>query len=221
MTSAIIFDSETTGLDKPEIIETAWVAVDVAANVIPPGGQCNRWKPSKAIALGAMATHHVMDEDLAECPPASSFKLPDGVEYLIGHNVDFDWRAIGEPPVRRIDVLSMCRALWPDADSHSQGAMLYLLERDHAREDLKRAHSAAADVMNCRKILSHVIAKAGPFETFEQLWQASERMRIPRFMPYGKHKGEPISRVPRDYRAWLSRQPDVDPYLLIALRAMP
>lgn len=218
MNSAIIFDSETTGLDAPEVIETAWVAVDVNGNVIPPGGQCDRWKPSKAITLGAMSTHHVMDEDLADAPPASSFKLPEGVEYLIGHNVDFDWHAIGKPEVKRIDVLVMCRALWPDADSHTQGAMLYLLERDRAREELKRAHSAAADVMNCRTILSHVIAKCGPFETFEQLWQASERMRIPTKISFGKYRGTPIDRLPRDYRLWMLKQVDMDPYLIIAVR---
>ncbi|MFG8677603.1 putative quorum-sensing-regulated virulence factor [Pseudomonas aeruginosa] len=37
-------------------------------------------------------------------------------------------------------------------------------------------------------------------------------------MPYGKHKGTPINQVPNDYKAWLLRQPDVDPYLVQALR---
>jgi exodeoxyribonuclease X len=37
-------------------------------------------------------------------------------------------------------------------------------------------------------------------------------------MPFGKHKGEPISEMPVDYRQWLLRQPNVDPYLAQALR---
>lgn len=217
--NAIVFDVETTGLDAPEVIEAAWVPVDIAGNVSRPGGWCGRFRPSKPIALGALATHHIMDEELVDAPPSSSFKLPDGVEYLIGHNVDFDWRAIGEPDVKRIDVCAMCRSLWPQADSHSQGAMLYLLEREGARDGLQHAHSAAADVMNCRVILQHVIAKAGPFATFGELWEASERMRIPTAMPFGKHKGVPIKKVPRDYVRWLLGQPDVDPYLVKALRA--
>lgn len=216
---AIIFDSETTGFEDPEVIETAWVPVNVLGNVIPPGGECARWKPSKPIELGALAMHHILDEELIDCPPSSAFRLPDDVEYLIGHNVDFDWRSIGEPLVKRIDTCAMCRTLWPDADSHSQAAMLYLLARQDARNALRRAHSAAADIMNCRIILAHVIGKAGPFDSFEAMWEASERMRVPTKMPMGKHRGMPIKDVPRDYRRWLLGQPDVDPYLRKALSA--
>lgn len=220
--AALIIDTETTGIDSPEAVEIAWVAIDIGAQVIPPGGWCARFRPSKQISLGALATHHILDEELRDAPPASTFRLPDGVEYIIGFNVDYDWRVIGEPPVKRIDVCAMCRSLWPEADSHSQGAMMYLLEREAARESLKAAHSAAADVMNCRVILSHVIHKAGPFAGFEALWHASERMRIPTVMPFGKHKGVPIKDVPRDYREWVLRQPDIDPYVLKAARqSMP
>jgi len=38
-------------------------------------------------------------------------------------------------------------------------------------------------------------------------------------MPFGKHKGTPMADVPRDYKAWLLNQPDVDPYLRKALAA--
>lgn len=217
--NAIIFDTETTGLDAPEVIEAAWLPIDITGSIVQPGGTVSRFKPAKPISLGALSTHHIMDEDLADCPPSSSFRLPDDVEYLIGHNVDFDWRVIGQPPVKRIDVCAMCRALWPEADSHSQSAMLYLLDRDSARHALTSAHSAGADVVNCRLILCHVLAKAGPFDSFEALWSTSERMRIPTKMTFGKHKGMAINRVPSDYKRWLLNQPDVDPYLAKALRA--
>src|SRR6218665_2225992 len=48
--------------------------------------------PKKPIELGALATHHILDEELADCPPASGFSLPPGTEYLIGHDVDYDWQ---------------------------------------------------------------------------------------------------------------------------------
>lgn len=216
--SAIIFDTETTGLDAPEVIQAGWLEIDLAAtpqNV----GFCSNFKPSKPISLGALATHHIMDEHLVDYPPSSSFRLPEGVEYLIGYNVDFDWSAIGKPEVKRIDVCAMCRALWPEADSHSQAAMIYFLHRQRAHDMLADAHNALTDVFNCAAILRKVIAKAGPFETFEQLWQASEKMRVPTVMPFGKHKGMPIAKVPADYKRWLLAQPDVDPYLTKALRA--
>ena len=37
-------------------------------------------------------------------------------------------------------------------------------------------------------------------------------------MTFGKHKGVPIKDVPADYKRWLPGQPDIDPYLIKALR---
>ena len=61
------------------------------------------------------------------------------------------------------------------------------------------------------------IVKLG-LKTWDELWQASEDARIPKIMPFGKHKGVPIGEVPRDYLGWLGRQQDVDPYLLKAIQ---
>jgi exodeoxyribonuclease X len=217
MHEAIVIDSETTGLVDPEVIEVAWEPIDIDGEVIEPG-MVYRFKPSKPISLGAMAVHGIMDEDLVDCQPSSSFHLPDGVKYIIGHNVDFDWTAIGKPDVKRIDMLAMCRTLWPEADSHTQGAMLYLLERGRARELLANAHSAGADVRNCERILRHVLDKAGPFNTFEDLWLASERMRVPTHISFGMHKGKAIKDLPLDYRRWVLKQADMDPYTLQAVK---
>jgi exodeoxyribonuclease X len=54
--------------------------------------------------------------------------------------------------------------------------------------------------------------------TWADLWEISEKARIPSVMPFGKHKGVPMGDVPADYKRWLLNQPDVDPYLAIALR---
>ena len=55
----------------------------------------NVFKPSEPIGLGAMAVHHIVDEDLIKCPPFTKFQMPkDDVQYLIGHNIDYDIAAI-------------------------------------------------------------------------------------------------------------------------------
>ncbi|HBZ18829.1 MAG TPA: DNA polymerase III subunit epsilon, partial [Betaproteobacteria bacterium] len=36
-------------------------------------------------------------------------------------------------------------------------------------------------------------------------------------MPFGKHKGSLLSDMPRDYKEWLLKQGDIDPYLRKAL----
>src|SRR5690625_1859826 len=100
--TAIIFDTETTGNDPAEIIEAAWLKVDGLLNLEVVEHYEARFKPAHKISLGALATHHILDEELEHCPPASSFSLPDNVEYIIGHNVDYEWEVSGRPQVKRI-----------------------------------------------------------------------------------------------------------------------
>jgi len=54
--------------------------------------------------------------------------------------------------------------------------------------------------------------------TWEELWQASERARIPSIMPFGKHRGMAISELPPDYKAWLLRQDTLDYYVKLAVQ---
>lgn len=225
MIAAYIIDTETTGVDDPEPIEIAlspfWLddpAMTAHAVYV------RRFKPSKPITLGALATHHILDEDLSGEAPWSEFEivLPPDVTHIIGYKVDFDWQAIGKPDVKRIDVMAMCRTLWPTLDSHTQGAMLYFLDRSNARERLRTvAHSAEGDLAICRDVLWHVLTKERAFriDTLDDLWRYSEECRIPKVLSFGKHKGTAIADLPSDYKQWMLRQADMDPYVIKAVRA--
>lgn len=216
---ALVFDTETTGAEPPEIIEAAWVQLDDPVNLTVLDAFEQRYRPQKPIRLGALATHHIYDEELADCPPSASFQLPDTVAYLIGHNVDYDWQAAGQPDVRRICTLALARHFYPDLDSHSQSALLYYTHRAQAREWLREAHSAMADVRNCLRNLQALLKHTQGIRTWEDLWQLSEQARVPTHMPFGKHRGEPISQIPADYKAWLLRQDNIDPYLVKAFQS--
>ena len=54
---------------------------------------------------------------------------------------------------------------------------------------------------------------------FEELYQFSEMARIPKIITFGKHNGQPIKSLPSDYKQWLLKQNDLDPYLRKALTA--
>lgn len=224
MTNAIIFDSETTGLVDPQIIESAFIRLDGVDELNKLESGYSRYRPSKPIELGAMATHNIMDEDLQnETLDHSDFILPGGVEFLIGHNIDFDWAVIGKPNIYRIDTLALSRYLWPDLDAHRQTAMIYHLYRDKARDLVKNAHCALDDVKNCYLLLLAIFkriedTKKTAIFSWMELWELSEKARIPTKMAFGKHKGMLIKDLPSDYVRWLERQPDMDPYLLKALR---
>jgi exodeoxyribonuclease X len=216
MSKSIIFDTEATGIKEPVLIEAAWLELESIEPFTVANPFVQRFNPGKPITLGALATHHIMDEELIDCPPASSFRLPDDVGYIIGHNVDFDWEVIGKPEIKRICTLALARKLWPDLDSHTQSALLYFLERSTAREQLRNAHSAITDVGICAVILDHICEQLG-VKTVEDLYAESEKARIPTTMPFGKHKGMLLSDIPSDYKQWLLGQGDIDSYLRNAL----
>lgn len=213
----VVIDTETTDTNEPELVEVAALTLsDNPCKLKVIATYEERFKPTKPITLGAMAVHHIMDEDLIDCKPSAAFVFPGGVDFIIGHNVDFDWEVLGSPAVGRICTLAMSRHLWPELDSHSLSALLYHFERGIARGKLKNAHSAKADCLVCMDVLWHII-KATGIDCWHVLWEFSEQARVPKHMPFGKHKGMPIADVPADYIKWLLRQDDVDPYLRQAL----
>ncbi len=217
--SAIVIDTETTGLVEPVPVEIAWMRLEAAHSFAVMESFHQYYNPGKPISFGAMGTHHITNEDIENALPISDFKFPEGVGYIIGHNVDFDWNALGKPDVKRICTLALARKAWPDADSHTQSALMYMLHGPAAKEALKNAHSAQADIKFCLNILNDALMILDPdvtADTWEKLWELSEASRIPSVITFGKYKGTPIKDVPRDYRQWYARQPEPDPYLLKA-----
>lgn len=223
MTSAYIFDTETTGFVDPQVIQAA--SCEVRKEGVCGPVQSQFYKNTKQIELGAMATHHIVSSDLQqykEWEASEVLRFLPG-QYMIGHNVDYDWGVIGKPPIQRICTLSMARTWWPELDSHSQSALMYFHFGEDARDMLREAHDAAADVDNLSKLwcglfypkLKQII---GLDPDWRQVWLVSEDCRIPRIMTFGKYKGQPINDVDRGYIQWYLRQPDQDMYVTDAFR---
>lgn len=230
--TVLIFDTETTDREPGrEIIEVAWIEIrgaeDLAGDnpdaierhLMPAAFFEQRYQPSKPCTFGALAVHHILPEELEGMPPASSFRLPADVQYLCGHSVDFDWEAIGKPDVKRICTCAMAKALWPKAESHSQSALLYMLEGPTraTRHMLKDAHSAAADVANNLILLGHILAAKPEITTWSALHAFSEEARIPTIMFMGRNKGEPITSLESGEIDWYLARDFIDPYQRLAL----
>lgn len=239
MSTALLIDTETTGIDEPDVIELAWMGPLHAFSPPTQPVQCQRFKPRKPITLGALATHHILDEELAQEPEWSGTWSPPA-DYMIGHKVDFDWEAIGKPDnVKRICTLALARRLWPDLDSHSLAALTYhFTDRHEARELLKSAHGAATDVELCCRVLGQILRAMPKIASWDRLWDASERARVPTHMTFGKFgpdeawakaNGGPmpcadVRRLDPSYYSWLMNKCDQvrdDPYYQKALRGEP
>lgn len=226
---ALIFDTETTGLgDGREIVEAAWLRPALVDDMAGPSDAIprplqgpvwsQRYRPEGRVEYGAMAVHGILPFELERCPPSSDFELPADIEYLVGHNIDFDWQAIGRPDVKRICTDAMARWIWTDADSYSQSALLYMLlgPTVETRELLSGAHGALTDVHNNSRLLDAILEARPEFRTWSALYAFSEACRIPRVLPFGKWKGSPLADVVSDdpgYVNWMLRQDWLDPYV--------
>ena len=220
--TAYILDTETTDLEHREVIELAYMPL---TTTLTKGAEPFQkyYKPTVPISFGAMAVHHIIPEALEDCENFTTKDLPQDLEYLIGHNIDFDWEAIGRPECERIDTLTLARYLWPEVDSHTQSALMYYFSKDRAstRILLREAHSAKADIHFCFVIFRQIVAELKKRNntdniSIQYVYEISETARIPVKMPFGKHKGELIEDLPKDYVRWLLRQ-DIDQYLRKAL----
>lgn len=222
MTAAIL-DTETTGKNQPLPIEVGYLLIPSPGEPLTSSYN-ERFNPGKPIELGAMAIHMILDSDLVDCRSHTEFAMPD-VQYMIGHNVDYDWNVLGRPDVRRICTLVLARYVWPQLDSHTQTALLLSFNPELARDWLNnhQTHSALVDVRICERILNGIISELKPVlwggenPTWEQLWQLCESLRIPKVMPFGKHKDKTFDKLPVDYINWYMGATDQDPYVLLAM----
>lgn len=218
MYEAIVIDTETTDANDPDVVQLAWAHAD-CGGIRTPVWQRN-FKPQRPMAWGALATHHILPSELETCDPCDTVgKHVPKAEYWIGHNVDFDWKALGQPPVKRICTLAMARSIWPKCDAHNLTALTYFLfgVDEEIRERVRGAHDAAADVVLSADILT-LIARDEGITSMSEMWGFSEECRIPKIMSFGKFKGQPVGAVDRGWANWYSRQDDIDPYLIQALK---
>ena len=226
--TALIFDTETHKLHG-DIIEAAGIEVkfynfDSSYPVTPTMFEFSKkYKPSEPISLAAMAVHHIVDEDLVKCPSFTKFKIPiDDVQYLIGHNIDYDIAAVNRAGtctngINRICTLAIARYLWPSLEAHNLTALAYFAgsDRKATRRGLRNAHSALNDCKTTYSLLLKIVRQQG-IKSFKELHEFSELARYPTHIFYGKYKGWAIKDMEDTDLNRLMRKTD-DSYLRISL----
>ncbi|MFC6203758.1 MULTISPECIES: 3'-5' exonuclease [Psychrobacter] len=228
-----ILDTETTGLIEPHMTEAAYSIIDLNNGKVAvlQEPRAKRFNPLKEISLGSMAISHICEEDIANESPHTDFKLPSNVEYLVGHNIDFDMQVLHNAGVthtpKLICTFAMASHLLPALDSHKLVSLLYYFHRDIARTQAKQAHAAIADIYFTQLVLSSLIDLANnqghAITDVASLYDFSQKARIPTHLSFGKHKGEAIADLASSsdgagYLKWLLKQDSVDPYLAQACK---
>lgn len=178
------------------------------------------------LQLASMAIHHILPQDLVGKPNFRQFRLPAQTAYLVGHNINYDLEAIARcgqdiSTIKPICTLALARYLWPQLESHSLATLSYFISTDYVatREQLRNAHNAQVDILLTAQLLERIIQELN-ITSIEQLYSFAQQARLPRFMPFGKHKGVALGDVPIDYIEWLLRQNNLDPDLREALEQL-
>lgn len=206
----LVCDSETTSAaDDRGVVEIAWIEIDENWNILNQVESLI--DPQKPISPSASGVHGLTYDDVANSPTLDEFftldepgcygKRLQGPVTLIGHRVSFD-RSAFEPyvdgEVFELDTLRFARWLYPDADDHKLSTLLYAL---NLPRDSGAAHRALADVLTAYHLAVHIADRLNM--TLPEL-AARAREPIPvASLPFGKHKGELIEKVPRSYLNWL------------------
>jgi len=155
--------------------------------------------------------HHISMADVAgrdEFHPGPM--LGCGIDAIAAHNADFELRFF----TATIPVICTYKAAlraWPDAPSHSNGALRYWLEDqglvspDHALT--QPAHRAGPDAYTTAHIL---LALFNAGHTGKEMVAWTKEPKMMPTCPIGKFKGKPWREVEAGFLGWMIRQPDMD-----------
>lgn len=201
----IYYDTETTGIrsEKDRIIELA------AFDPVNDRSFVKLINPGCPIPPEATAIHHITNEMVAEAPSFAEI-VPEFIEFcegesiLIAHNNDafdlhfmraeFGRAGMDMPDWPFLDTLKWARKYRPDLPRHT----LQFL-REIYGFPANNAHRALDDVIVLYRVFSSMIDDL-PLETVVSLLKAPVKIHA---MPFGKHQGKPLDKVPKDYVEWL------------------
>lgn len=202
----IFYDTETTGIkaEKDCIIEIA--AYDPVLNLTYESFV----NPGRPIPPDATAIHHITDEMVSSAPDfaqvGSEFiDFCSGDVVLIAHNNDgfdvhflrheFKRHDLTMPSWKFLDSLKWARRYRSDLPRHT----LQFL-REVYDIPANNAHRALEDV----KVLHQVFSLMTDDLEITEIYQLLNQPRQLQHMPFGKHQGVPLSKIPKSYVEWLA-----------------
>lgn len=213
MTIIRVIDFETTGTEPPaQVCEVGICDLRLEQKEVfrPVAWLCG----VESMPPEVRAVHHIRK---AECDGSAPFEAGDmflkaygAVDAVAAHNAEFETKFFASP-VPVICTYKAALRVWPDAPSHSNGALRYWLEDqgliapDHALT--QPAHRAGPDAYVTAHILL-ALFNAGATGKEMVAWTKEPRL-LPK-CPLGKFRGQPWSEVEAGFLGWMLRQESME-----------
>lgn len=205
-----VIDFETTGFEPPaQVIEVGYADYYTAEHSVadPVSWLCK----ADAIPPENRAVHHITLKDTEGQPAYDRDELvrltADTCQGWAAHNLSFEAQWLGDVGIPAICTYKAALRVWPDAPSHSNGALWYWLE-DQGLISLDRnlampPHRAGPDAYVTAHILK-ALFEAGATGKEMVAWTKEPRL-LPR-CTIGKFKGVPWPEVEAGFLGWMLKQ---------------
>ena len=200
--SIIFYDLETTSLYNARIIEIA------AYNINNDTYFYELVYPECVIPPESIKIHHITNQKVKNCKTIKEV-LPEFIKFcgyrctLIAHNNDtfdkivlsdeFNRSKLNIPDWNYADTLKMARTLLPTLDNHKLDTL-----KKYYNIEIGTAHNALDDVKNMYEIYKQMKGTKSDTEMI-----IISNNYIMKYIPFGKHKGTEINKLPLDYVKWL------------------
>lgn len=213
MTIIRVIDFETTGTEPPEAevceVGTCDLHLERREIEMPATWMCG----VKVMPPEVCAVHHI---SMAECEgwdafdPSAMFERSNYADAIAAHNAEFETKFFTSP-VPVICTYKAALRVWPDAPSHSNGALRYWLEdagKIAPSHGLTQpAHRAGPDAYTTAHILL-ALFDAGATGREMIAWAKEPRL-LPK-CPLGKFRGVPWPEVEAGFLGWMLRQESME-----------
>ncbi len=222
MMKFVILDTETTGAQEQDrICQLAFIVAEpqLVGTVVSEIHE-DLCKPPLPISYGAMAVHHITNEQVRDKPLCTEteswwrlLELNRPQNYLVIQNAEFDLAMLEKEGfvsnMVLIDTLRCLRHLYPDLESHGLQYVRYAfgLYKSETKEAKSagvkiRAHDALGDVLVLKLLLDHLLAE----HSADELAELTKKPITYKTFRFGKYKDEDIVEVAKKdpgYLEWM------------------
>lgn len=210
-----VVDFETNGFNPTDAIVqigfTDVVANDGGVKLTPPFSMfVNGGQPLKP---EARAVHHIRPRDIDGAPPVEvgiKSLMENSPDIYCAHNAIFEQQFFNPQGSKWICTLKAARRLWPDAPGHGNQCLRYHLDLDN--DDgfdpwcALPPHRSGPDAF----VTAHLLKRALAMASIEDMVQwTTEPSLLPGNINFGKHKGEPWSKVDPSYLDWIANKSEL------------